>query len=642
MAANDLTLNIKAIDQASATLDAVRRKIAETGDETDQTSSKGSKLGSAMASVGRIGATAAIAVGAAAGAAAGKFVLWNGAMRALNIEDAQAKLQGLGHDAGSVKSIMADALTAVKGTAFGLDAAATAAASAVAAGVKPGKDLARYLGLVGDAATIAGVSFDEMGSIFGKVQAGQKAYTEELNQLQDRGIPIYQWLQEELGVSQEKLREMVAAGEIDSETYFKAVEKNIGGAALESGKTTRGAWENMKAAMARVGADITNSILPNIRDAMGDATGWIDTHGKTISGSVVQMGSDLAAGFTEMLPHIQAVAGEVGEYLGPKFAELVRVVRDDLLPALGRFWREVLEPLLPVLGIAFVGAVGLAIDALKIATSIVSGTLDAFSWLFNELESGNPIVWGLVGVLGTLAVALAISSLVGTLSAGFALMSSVAIPGVMSALGGLAAAVAAPIVMPAIAIGAAIAALVAVINKHRETQQVIEETNSKIRANDQFGRDLNSAMKNRFEEGKITQDQYQSYLKGTSQVAAWEAQQIKDTYSGAIGSVRHWLDSLAGSESARKFSEMKRSSGGGGLATGTNYAAGGMTWVGERGPELVNLPRGSQVLTNSQSRHKMSKAGGGGGVVVNVAEQHIHNEADAKYWARSLGARLNV
>jgi hypothetical protein len=33
----------------------------------------------------------------------------------------------------------------------------------------------------------------------------------------------------------------------------------------------------------------------------------------------------------------------------------------------------------------------------------------------------------------------------------------------------------------------------------------------------------------------------------------------------------------------------------GGFATGTNFAPGGMAMVGERGPELVNLPRGSTV-----------------------------------------------
>lgn len=36
-----------------------------------------------------------------------------------------------------------------------------------------------------------------------------------------------------------------------------------------------------------------------------------------------------------------------------------------------------------------------------------------------------------------------------------------------------------------------------------------------------------------------------------------------------------------------------------GAASGTDFAFGGPTLVGERGPELVNLPRGAQVIPNS-------------------------------------------
>lgn len=46
-----------------------------------------------------------------------------------------------------------------------------------------------------------------------------------------------------------------------------------------------------------------------------------------------------------------------------------------------------------------------------------------------------------------------------------------------------------------------------------------------------------------------------------------------------------------------------------GFAGGTNYAPGGMALVGEKGPEIVNLPRGSQVVPNHM-------IGGGGGTVI--------------------------
>jgi hypothetical protein len=50
------------------------------------------------------------------------------------------------------------------------------------------------------------------------------------------------------------------------------------------------------------------------------------------------------------------------------------------------------------------------------------------------------------------------------------------------------------------------------------------------------------------------------------------------------------------------------------FANGTMYAPGGMALVGERGPELVNLPRGSQVIPN----HKMRGGSGGSPISISV------------------------
>lgn len=47
-----------------------------------------------------------------------------------------------------------------------------------------------------------------------------------------------------------------------------------------------------------------------------------------------------------------------------------------------------------------------------------------------------------------------------------------------------------------------------------------------------------------------------------------------------------------------------------GFANGTDYAPGGMALVGERGPELVNLPRGSQVIPSEATGARMGAGGG--------------------------------
>jgi hypothetical protein len=54
-----------------------------------------------------------------------------------------------------------------------------------------------------------------------------------------------------------------------------------------------------------------------------------------------------------------------------------------------------------------------------------------------------------------------------------------------------------------------------------------------------------------------------------------------------------------------------------GFATGTDFAPGGLALVGERGPELVNLPRGSQVIPAGRTRDML----GSGGTVRIVIEE---------------------
>ncbi len=48
-----------------------------------------------------------------------------------------------------------------------------------------------------------------------------------------------------------------------------------------------------------------------------------------------------------------------------------------------------------------------------------------------------------------------------------------------------------------------------------------------------------------------------------------------------------------------------------GYANGTNFAPGGAAWVGERGPELVNLPRGSQVIPHHSVGNYLSGGASG-------------------------------
>lgn len=258
--------------------------------KTVQGELSGSATGAASEKAGRgIGAkvmgglkVAGLAAAATAGAAL-TTALVKGWGRLTAIDDAKAKLSGLGHSAVSVQNVMDSALASVKGTAFGLGDAATIAAGTVAAGVKPGKDLTRTLKLVADAATIGGSSMSDMGAIFNKVAATGKVQGEVIQQLGERGIPILQLLGKELGKTPAEVSELAAAGEIGFETFQKAMEKGLGGAALKSGDTIKGSLANMWAAFGRFGEKLLVGVAPIIQDVFGGLSGWLDRIGGMVS-----------------------------------------------------------------------------------------------------------------------------------------------------------------------------------------------------------------------------------------------------------------------------------------------------------------------------------------------------------------------
>lgn len=232
-----------------------------------------------------------------------------GISRALNIEDAQAKLTGLGHSTESVTKIMGNAMAAVKGTAFGMGDAASVAAGVVAAGVKPGQDLERTLKLVGDSATIAGTSMGDMGAIFNKVAASNKIQGDVIAQLNDAGIPIVQLLGKELGKTSDEVYDLASKGKIDFATFQNAMQKGLGGAALKSGETFRGSMANLKAALGRVGETVMLPFLAAAKDGANGLIPVIDGVNKKLK----PIFGDIGKGYQEMKRSF-----EDGE--SPKFA----------------------------------------------------------------------------------------------------------------------------------------------------------------------------------------------------------------------------------------------------------------------------------------------------------------------------------
>ena len=361
-----------------------------TSELTGATSSAAGKSGVGFAK--GFGKTALKAMGAIGlGVSVGE-VFSKGWSRMTAIDEAKAKLTALGHSTEEVASIAENANAAVKGTAYGMDAAMTAAASATAAGIQPGKELTRYLSLMGDAAAVAGVDMNEMGSIFNKVAANGKVTTEEMNQLADRGIPIWQLLAKETGMSMDELRTAIQNGEVDINDFQNAIETGMGGAAVTIGSTTiSGAISNIGASLSRMGANFLGSaddansfagkLLPLFNNLM-DFMGKIETGASTL-GSV-----------------IGSVLGPIMDGLGQVFNELGRGAGTlgplkDLLIKIGQTVGTMISSVMPVI-----------VPTLRLVFNLLGPIISAIGGILKVLTAGYPVIQGLMKIVGTVATGI--------------------------------------------------------------------------------------------------------------------------------------------------------------------------------------------------------------------------------------------
>lgn len=77
-------------------------------------------------------------------------------------------------------------------------------------------------------------------------------------------------------------------------------------------------------------------------------------------------------------------------------------------------------------------------------------------------------------------------------------------------------------------------------------------------------------------------------------------------------------------------------------ANGTNYFDGGSTLVGEYGPELVNLPRGSSIKTNAQTQRELSGGGSTFNIPVTIQGNVIGNSEFIDQIGYAISSRVGL
>lgn len=291
-------------------------------------------------------------------------------------------------------------------------------------------------------------------------------------------------------------------------------------------------------------------------------------------------------------------ADKVREFLEPSFNRLGDTLESRVLPMLQRLWTEVIEPLIPVIGILLVGAIWLLINGLTLL-------LEVGTPLIQFLIDNKEAVLGLAAGVGTLWLTMKAKEGIDEFVAGFTrgrgaadkmIAKLIGEKGLQSVLTGFTG--------WGIFAAAAIALIVSV---QLAVQALADEVNKTLDAIDKANKASDKNMKEAKEQrdaGKISQEEYTRRIRVQAKL---DNQRVKDATTGFFGLP--------------------------GFASGTDYAPGGMALVGEQGPELVNLPRGSQVKTAGATRQAL-------GAGVTIQNLNVYNNIDAQAVAEDIAWRL--
>lgn len=677
---SDVSISIEARDRVSQTLDAITRSVDSLNKALDEMDTKKgpetlteklrgagltmSSIGKGMQSVG--GAMTKYITKPAVGAATalGGLTLAKGFARMKDMDEARAKLAAMGIDGEKYKKIYDSAMASVDKTAFSLNEAMTTAASASAAGIK-GNEMQDYLTAVSNTAAVAGTSFQDMGMVFNKVAANGKVTAEEWNMMTDRGVDISGALQKQLGVNRDELLQMRQAGKITSEDFVAAMGNMYDGAAQEIGKSTiSGAISNINAAISRIGENFlgdsadagsfANRVLPLLQSVL-NALGRVEDAAKKIG----ERFGDLAGPYMEKMTNFfNGIADGSVKIDGAKakMAGIAAIATTALGPALtiagkamvffsqhgsqiskiaGAF-KKMGPSILRIGGPIALIATGI-MAAWQNSEAFRNAATNLFSTLWSSLQTVAtaiaPIFQSLISIIGPVMGAI------GDLLAPLVTVLATVIADVAQKVAAVAAVVAPVMATIAGAVGKAAAKIRALGGAWKAIKSGTKSLLTKV---SEGAKAVLDAIKRAWDAIKsAVKNLTVSVLGGAAGIlggikSAWDA--IKSGTKTLTTHIQTIRSGGGGKGGGGKGGGGK--GGGGGTpkhATGTKSAEGGWTLLGERGPEMVDLPKGASVHTARETESLMASS-----VTVNMTNNLAQEGKSVEQIINELTMRLQA
>ena len=240
-----------------------------------------------------------------------------------------------------------------------------------------GKALFNQISKFGDLAGAFGIQSDslqEMVRQYSQVKQAGVAYTEDLNILQDRGIPIFKALAEQLGINTADVKKWASEGKITADVYQAALDnlaKGVEGGMEKMSKSFNGQLSTMQDNFNQMAGILSKPIF----DFLSEQLTKVMPHIEALSSSLAENGlmGTIQKFAPQLMPYIQAIINV--------FNTLKDGVK-SILDAIMGFWNEHSSWLMPLISFTW-----------SFICSFISNTINA---IVAVVESGLAIIDGII------------------------------------------------------------------------------------------------------------------------------------------------------------------------------------------------------------------------------------------------------
>ena len=395
VAAKSLSLKATQQDVASAErragneADTARGKIRGLGSDMEGASRSG---GGFVSSLGRFTKRAAMAGGAFLGVSSATQALSGGFDRLNNMKRADIMFRNVGLSSAQAGDTMNSLNDIVTGTNVSLADAAGTASMLMQAGVEAGKPLNDSIKALTNISAIAGGSAEDVGLVLMQIKAAGKLMGGDAMQLQQRGVNIYGYLAESLGMSFEEVKKLGEEGKISYEQVIDAINGKTGELAKEMGATLPAKLGNFKTAVSSAAAEFIEPFIGPMTSAVEGITQKL----KDAKPAIGAFADGMKNAFTWLAKHpaiLSAVATGVASLAaGAAAVKAVGIVKGIADTARGI---KTAADMLKILNLTFLASpIGLVVTGI---TALVVG----LTLFFTKTETGQKIWHGFTQALAT-------------------------------------------------------------------------------------------------------------------------------------------------------------------------------------------------------------------------------------------------